>query len=215
MQHQNLLYKKRVICPSSILVRASLVPSHLFPLTIMSNDSASVLIQDAPAPFSGVFDPEHDAHPRADFILRSSDGVDFHVHRAILCFASECFDGMFSMPLPPDELQRDSLPILTLPEPSAVLLRLLRLAYPASTLSHYGAPDGDFAAVYAAAQKYGFCSVQRLLEEILAAQPKYRFGFAWGAVTSLGGTLADLTERIFDGIDELIPPTPCAQESLR
>jgi hypothetical protein len=174
----------------------------------MSNDSP---IQDAPAPFSGAFDPEHDTHPRADFILRSSDGVDFHVHRAILCFASECFDGMFSMPLPPDELQRDSLPVLPLLEPAAVLLRLLRLAYPASTLAHYdsdNALEADFVAVYAAAQKYGFYGVQQLLDEMLAAQPQHTFGFGWGAVTTLGGALADFIEWVFDGIDVLIPPRP-------
>jgi hypothetical protein len=177
----------------------------------MSNDSP---IQDAPAPFSGAFDPEHDTHPRADFILRSSDGVDFHVHRAILCFASECFDGMFSMPLPPDELQRDSLPVLPLLEPAAVLLRLLRLAYPASTLAHYdsdNALEADFVAVYAAAQKYGFYGVQQLLDEMLAAQPQHSFGSGWGAVTRLGGALADFIERVFDGIDVLIPPRPSGE----
>ncbi|KAJ7231813.1 hypothetical protein C8J57DRAFT_1533474 [Mycena rebaudengoi] len=110
-------------------------------------------IQDAPAPFSGAADPQRGSH-LSDFILRSSDGVDFHVHREILKFESDCFDGMFAMPggnADPDDLRRDGKPVLVLPESETVLFRLLRLAYPA----------------YTAAGKYQFLRVQYILEEML------------------------------------------------
>ncbi|OJT03115.1 hypothetical protein TRAPUB_6303 [Trametes pubescens] len=38
----------------------------------------------------------------ADLILRSSDNIDFHVHRIILTLASPVFAGMFTTPQPPD-----------------------------------------------------------------------------------------------------------------
>ncbi|KAJ7128314.1 hypothetical protein C8R44DRAFT_777779, partial [Mycena epipterygia] len=51
-----------------------------------------------------------DLHRPSDFILRSSDGVDFHVHR-------EASDD-------PNELERDGKSILVLPECNAVLHKL-------------------------------------------------------------------------------------------
>ncbi|KAJ7879694.1 hypothetical protein B0H13DRAFT_1630628 [Mycena leptocephala] len=132
----------------------------------------SVPVQDAPAPFSGAADPQKGSHP-SDFVLRSSDGVDFHVHREILKFASDCFDGMFTIPggdADPDDLRRDGKPVLVLPEPETVLFRLLRLAYPAYTVADYTLEHADldnFFAVYKAAGKYQFLRVQYILEEML------------------------------------------------
>ncbi|KAJ7278349.1 hypothetical protein C8J57DRAFT_1176266 [Mycena rebaudengoi] len=129
-------------------------------------------LRDAPIPFSGAFDAD-DGSPPSNFVLRSSDGVDFHVHRDILKFASDCFDGMFAIPggdCDPDGLRRDGKPVLVLPEPEAVLFQLLCLAYPADTLAPYTfeQPDLDiFAAVYRGAQKYQFLRVQRILKQML------------------------------------------------
>ncbi|KAJ7612948.1 hypothetical protein DFH06DRAFT_1015060, partial [Mycena polygramma] len=86
-------------------------------------------------PFSGNHDPGNDSHP-PDFILRSSDGYDFHVHRDILKFASDCFDGMFSIPgggNDPSAPFRDGKPVLILLQPKWVLYRLFSLAYPAQS----------------------------------------------------------------------------------
>ncbi|KAJ7640038.1 hypothetical protein DFH06DRAFT_630155 [Mycena polygramma] len=149
----------------------------------MSGDSAS--IRDSPAPFSAVVDPENDSHP-PDFILRSRDSVDFHVHREIMKFASDCFDGMFAMPGgdgDPNGLRRDGKPVLILPEPAPVLYRLLRLAYPATSTAPYTLrqPDLDHVvAVYNAAHKYQFIRVQTLLREMLStssllAEQSHRF----------------------------------------
>ncbi|KAJ7441022.1 hypothetical protein B0H11DRAFT_2204892 [Mycena galericulata] len=126
-------------------------------------------VQDAPAPFSGP-DPQN-GNRLPDFILRSSDGVDFHVHRDILKFASDCFDSMFAFPIGnAEQMSRDGIQVLPLPETSPVLLRLLSLAYPALSVGQYvlGAANLDgFAAVYEAAHKYQFSDVQSLLGEML------------------------------------------------
>ncbi|KAJ7702073.1 hypothetical protein B0H16DRAFT_1280116, partial [Mycena metata] len=67
-----------------------------------------------------------------DFIIRSSDGVDFHLHREILKYGSAFFDGMFSASGGDGQgdPKRDGRPVLVLPEPEAVLYRLFSLAYP-------------------------------------------------------------------------------------
>ncbi|KAJ6589708.1 hypothetical protein B0H19DRAFT_1014770 [Mycena capillaripes] len=136
----------------------------------MSNEPAP--FKEAPPPFSGAIDADTDGHP-SDFILRSCDGVDFHVHREILKFASDCFDGMFSFPGGDGDtkaLFRDGKPILVLPESESVLYRLLCLAYPAYALEPYtlGAADLDgLVAARQAAHKYQFIRVQRLLECML------------------------------------------------
>ncbi|KAJ7873755.1 hypothetical protein B0H13DRAFT_2058144 [Mycena leptocephala] len=134
---------------------------------------SSLPIQDALAPFSGVADPENDDHP-PDFILRSCDGFDFHVHRDILKFASDCFEGMFAIPGgdgDPSDLRRDGKPVLVMPESQVALHRLLCLAYPPQTLQHYTLASADldtFLAVNEAAQKYQFLRVRRIMKELMS-----------------------------------------------
>ncbi|KAJ6539830.1 hypothetical protein DFH09DRAFT_1283121 [Mycena vulgaris] len=133
----------------------------------MSTDSPPP--QDAPAPFSGEPDPE-ESIPPPDFILRSGDGVDLHVHKDILKFVSVFFKNMLDGAGDPTEIQRDGKPIVVLPEPSAVLYRLLCLAYPGHSLDHYSLAaqslDGVWV-VHAAANKYLFIGVQKLLKSML------------------------------------------------
>ncbi|KAJ7702071.1 hypothetical protein B0H16DRAFT_1902507 [Mycena metata] len=124
-----------------------------------STDPTAVL-KDAAVPFSGA--PNDDAHP-PDFIIRSSDGVDFHLHKDILKFGSACFDGMFSVSGGGDEQgdpKRDGKPVLVLPEPEAVLYRLFCLAYPPrpESLKHF------FIT-------YQFLGVQALLVKMLDNDP--------------------------------------------
>lgn len=73
-------------------------------------------------------------HPRADIILRSSDGTDFRMHKAMLAWASPVFDGMLSLPAPADgasaDEQKDGLPVVQLTESAAVLGVLLRFCLP-------------------------------------------------------------------------------------
>ncbi|KAJ7137513.1 hypothetical protein C8R43DRAFT_1072179 [Mycena crocata] len=138
----------------------------------MSTDSAkATTIRDAEEPFSGVADVE-DNNPPSDFILRSGDGVDLHVHTNILKHASVFFNNMLDTAdsSTAHEMERDGKPVVTLPEPSAVLYRLLRMAYPARSLEHYslGAQDLDgIWVVHQAANKYLFMDVQVLLVNML------------------------------------------------
>ncbi|KAJ7457486.1 hypothetical protein FB451DRAFT_1564285 [Mycena latifolia] len=63
----------------------------------------------------------------ADAILRSSDGADFYVHRAILAFVSPVFRDMFTLPQPATEPE---IPVISVQENSSVLDRALRFFYP-------------------------------------------------------------------------------------
>ncbi|KAJ7149580.1 hypothetical protein C8R46DRAFT_1125572 [Mycena filopes] len=114
----------------------------------------STAIRDAPVPFSGAPDPD-DSNPVPDFILRSSDGVDFHVHKQILAFVS---------------IQRDGKDVLAFPESSDVLFRLLSVAYPARSREQYSFTPADLdsvCAVHEAAQKYQFVQAQKIITEML------------------------------------------------
>ncbi|KAJ6632316.1 hypothetical protein B0H10DRAFT_11862 [Mycena sp. CBHHK59/15] len=63
----------------------------------------------------------------ADVILRSSDGVDFHVYRVVLSLASPVFRDMFKLPQPKDDPR---VPIVSMWESALVLDRMLRFCYP-------------------------------------------------------------------------------------
>ncbi|KAJ7501590.1 hypothetical protein B0H11DRAFT_2371836 [Mycena galericulata] len=148
--------------------------------------------KEAPEPFSGTHDRENGGRP-SDFILRSSDGVDIHVHKDILKFVSNFFDDMFAFPSgdgDPNQIFMDGKAVVPLLEPSAVLQSLVRLAYPVYgrgvwQWQHTIMSDLDgIIAVHAAAQKYQFISVQALLENmvdsvsLLRAQPHRVFAIA-------------------------------------
>ncbi|KAJ7142265.1 hypothetical protein C8R44DRAFT_592907, partial [Mycena epipterygia] len=65
--------------------------------------------------------------PGADVILRSSDGIDFRVHRLVLSLASPFFTSMFTLPQPISESQVRTIPVS---ESALVLDRSLRFWYP-------------------------------------------------------------------------------------
>ncbi|KAJ7058491.1 hypothetical protein C8F01DRAFT_990656, partial [Mycena amicta] len=134
----------------------------------MSNSDSPA--KDAPAPFASVGDDSfHTTHP-SDFILRSSDGFDFHVHKDILKFASGCFEGMFFVSTgahTEDTVLRDGKSVVTLAEPKDVLYQVLCLGYPLKTFPQpqFGEDDLEcFVAAYRAAQKYQFTLVEELLK---------------------------------------------------
>ncbi|KAJ7605380.1 hypothetical protein DFH06DRAFT_1067944 [Mycena polygramma] len=65
-----------------------------------------------------------------DVILRSSDGVDFYVQRAILSLMSPIFRTMFSIPQPTPAAA--AVPVVDLQENSSSLDKALRFFYPAA-----------------------------------------------------------------------------------
>ncbi|KAJ7079917.1 hypothetical protein C8R43DRAFT_1053027 [Mycena crocata] len=136
---------------------------------------------DAPAPFSGAHSPDDDMRA-ADFILRSSDSVDSHVHKDTLRLFSDFFDGMFSLPAGNGgilDLQKDGKTVLFVPEPAKVLSRLLSFVYPPQSARPYTweitVDDLEvFLAVQKAAEKYQFLRVEKLLAEMLDSFLKER-----------------------------------------
>lgn len=84
-----------------------------------------------PTPARAPFDD-----PRADLVLRSSDGVNFHVFKVVLSLASSVFADMFTLPPPPplpasaSQSSSDEPPVVSLPEDAETLDLALRHCYP-------------------------------------------------------------------------------------
>jgi hypothetical protein len=106
--------------------------------------------------------------PDADVILRSDDArpTDFRVHRCILLAGSPFFETMFSLPQPKCTAD-DSVPVLDVSEPSAILHPLLRFLYPV--------PDPEVSTLDAlvplicAASKYDMTGVMDRLRGLLVS----------------------------------------------
>ncbi|KAJ7079918.1 hypothetical protein C8R43DRAFT_910036 [Mycena crocata] len=158
--------------------------------------TADSAIQDAPEPFSGSSNTDQDPLP-SDFILRSVDGVDFHVHKDVLKFVSHFFYDMFTGDVEntgDQDPRRDGKSILALPESSSVLYRLLRCAYPAQSAHQYRIVEAELdgvVALHQAAHKYQFIRTQSLIEEmlddplLLDSHPQRLFAIA--KILDLGG----------------------------
>ncbi|KAJ6564894.1 hypothetical protein DFH09DRAFT_1363900 [Mycena vulgaris] len=84
-------------------------------------------MSDTPPPSSSLIPGPPFNDPDADVILRSSDGIDFRVHRVILSQASPFFKNMFPLPQPNSEPE---LPTISMAESSSVLEEVLRFWYP-------------------------------------------------------------------------------------
>ncbi|KAK7053840.1 hypothetical protein R3P38DRAFT_2852451 [Favolaschia claudopus] len=126
----------------------------------MSTPAAS--IRDANDPFS----PLSNADNPPDIILRSSDLVDFHVHKWILSYASTFFKDMFLFP-EGSNVVKDGKPVAPLVETSQVVNILLTLCYPRSTsIDSFLDLDGVDDA-YEAADKYQILGGQAVLERLL------------------------------------------------
>ena len=94
--------------------------------------------------------------PDADLILRSSDGVEFGVMKAILKVASPIFRDMFTIGSPTENTE---IPVIHLAEDSRTLEDLLRFCYPIYTPMMF-IPE-DVGNLYQAADKY---NIQGALE---------------------------------------------------
>ncbi|KDQ56627.1 hypothetical protein JAAARDRAFT_101434, partial [Jaapia argillacea MUCL 33604] len=118
----------------------------------------------------------------ADIILRSSDNVDFRVHKLILKLHSAFFKTMFGLPQPPPVSQvltldrstsraipsdhKDGLPLLRVTETSSCLHKLLRFCY-----SHLDEPElqtlEDIRIVLDAALKYEMDTISKRMRHRL------------------------------------------------
>jgi hypothetical protein len=66
----------------------------------------------------------------ADLVIRSSDFVDFQVHKPVLSVASPFFKDLLSLPQPSDSETVDGLHVVQLSEDSELLNSLLSMLYP-------------------------------------------------------------------------------------
>ena len=65
-----------------------------------------------------------------NLIIRSSDLVDFRVHKSVLAMASPFFEDLLSLPQPSDSEIVDGLPVVQFSESSELLNSLLSTLYP-------------------------------------------------------------------------------------
>jgi BTB/POZ domain len=72
--------------------------------------------------------------PDGNFIMRSSDNVNFRVHKSVLAMASPFFRDLLSLPQPFDSEFVDGLPMVQLHESSELLKCLLSILYPIPTV---------------------------------------------------------------------------------
>jgi hypothetical protein len=69
-----------------------------------------------------------------NLIIRSSDCVDFRVHKSALAMASPFFKDLLSLPQPSDSESVDGLPVIQLSEGSELLNSLVSILYPVPTV---------------------------------------------------------------------------------
>jgi hypothetical protein len=68
--------------------------------------------------------------PDANLIVRSSDHVDFRVHKPVLAVSSPFFKDLLSLPQPHDCKTVDGLPMVHFSEDSELLNSLFSMLYP-------------------------------------------------------------------------------------
>jgi hypothetical protein len=130
-------------------------------------------------------------HPNADIIIRSSDGIDFHVFKVFLTVASPFFETMFELPQPAvgtRENTRDDLPVVTVQEDNRTLDMFLRFFYPFTLAKHPSLSSlADILPVLKAARKYSVDLIeskacQALVNpKVLEAEPLRCFAIARSA----------------------------------
>ena len=72
--------------------------------------------------------------PDANIVIRSSDLVDFRVHKSVLAMASPIFRDTLSLPQPSDSEIVDGLPMIRISEDSELLNCLFSILYPVPTV---------------------------------------------------------------------------------
>jgi hypothetical protein len=101
--------------------------------------------------------------PDANFILRSSDQVNFRVHKGVLAISSPFFKDLLSLPQPPLDELVDGLPVVQVPENADLLNNLVSLLYPVPPIIPRSYKK--VFALLAACQKYDMVSMQSYIRE--------------------------------------------------
>ncbi|KAN0137916.1 hypothetical protein V8E53_004400 [Lactarius tabidus] len=101
--------------------------------------------------------------PDANFILRSSDQVDFRVHKSVLAMSSPFFKDLLSLPQPTDDELVDGLPVVQVPEDADLLNSLVSLLYPIHRVKP--GPYQKVFALLAACHKYDMVPIQSYIRD--------------------------------------------------
>jgi hypothetical protein len=131
-------------------------------LNLLQAESALSLVQDQEDPQARIkwtpSPPETFDVSDTNLMIRSSDLIDFRVHKSILATASPIFKDLLSLPQPSDSEIVDGLPMVQLSESSELLNSLFSILYPNRTVI----PKSYDKVLYllAACQKYEMASVQ-------------------------------------------------------
>ena len=96
--------------------------------------------------------------PDANIIVRSSDQVNFRVHKSVLAMSSSFFKDRLSLPQPPDGELIDGIPVIQLSEDAGLLNSLISLLYPIAPFIP-GSYETAFALL-SACKKYNMASIQ-------------------------------------------------------
>ncbi len=105
-------------------------------LNRLQAESALSLVHEREYPQTQIHTPTSESPlepfdvPDPDLILRSSDLVDFRVHKPVLTMASPVFKDLFTHPPPSDSKPDDHLPVVKLPEDSELINSLISVIYP-------------------------------------------------------------------------------------
>ena len=103
-------------------------------MNLLQAESGLSLVQereDPPIKINSITSPPYSFDvPDADLIIRSSDLVNFRVHKPVLAMASPFFKDLLSLPQPSDGESIDGLPMVQLSEDSDVLGTLVSMLYP-------------------------------------------------------------------------------------
>jgi hypothetical protein len=102
--------------------------------------------------------PKYSVMSNADVILRSTDDVNFCVHKSVLVTSSPFFDAMFTLPQPQNDEDVDGLPVVPVSEDAEVLNSLISMLYPVTP--EIPDTDDNILALLAATQKYDMASIQ-------------------------------------------------------
>ncbi|KAF7362657.1 BTB domain-containing protein [Mycena venus] len=143
------------------------------------SDSDSDLTTAPSSPRFITRSPFDDGGAGADVILRSSDGIDFHVHRLVLSLASSVFKDMFAFPQPDSD---PVIPTVQVSESARILDLVLRFWYPGAEPTVVQTLDDLRETLEALIMKYDVKfvvpSAKKKLREHLADDPVAVFSIA-------------------------------------
>ncbi|KAF8502681.1 hypothetical protein F5888DRAFT_1800220 [Russula emetica] len=119
--------------------------------------------------------PTYSNMPDADIILRSSDLVDFHIHRSVLVASSPFFRDMLSLPQPQNDAVPEALPMVHLTEDAETLNSLISMLYPVAPEIPFH--DDDILTLLAAATKYDMDAVQSFIRAEVSRKKLFSSSF--------------------------------------